>query len=262
MTSSAIGLWESIVVNYGNSYLRSSADAPLCNVSYAFTDQSGKPIATPSPVIKTLFGASSGIVPTGGLQLINDLAKDGAASFYFSKNDQGLFDYGFDNLLCFSKAFSTAPFQTQVNALAFSGNLHKTPTLIVQGGADNLIQPSQHSRPYLALNYQKEGGESNVRYLEVSHAQHFDSFLNYPAMRSYYIPLHYYFEQALDAMFNHLNTGAPLPPSQLIHTQPNIDITQALIKLPSIAANDETLKNTASYNRIRVDQDGVTIPSN
>jgi hydroxybutyrate-dimer hydrolase len=35
-----------------------------------------------------------------------------------------------------------------------------------------------------------------------------------------FIPLHRYFIQAMDLMYDHLRNGQPLPPSQVVHTTP------------------------------------------
>ena len=258
MTSSAIGLWESIAVNYTNSYLGLSVEDHLCQLSYGYTDQLGQPAATPNQVIKHLFATSSGIIPNGGLQIINDNALDGPRSLFFSKNADGQFDYGLDNLLCLQKAATSPAFTEQVDQLAFTGNLHKRPTLIVQGGSDNLIQPNQHSRAYVDLNFRAEGKHSQLRYIEVSSGQHFDAFLNYPPLRTYYTPLHGYFEQALDLMFNHFQDNGPLPPSQRILVQPAQEMNQALAKQPDIALNE--LSKLDSHRAITIDQAGVKIP--
>ncbi|MDN3640111.1 3-hydroxybutyrate oligomer hydrolase family protein [Simiduia curdlanivorans] len=259
MTSSAIGLWESIAVNYTNSYLGSSVEDHLCQLSYAFVDQTGQPIATPEAVRNHLFASSSGIIPTSGLHIINDQSQEGPRSLYFSKNQAGQLDYGLTNMLCLKQAINSPDFDAQVNQLAFSGDLHGKPALIVQGGSDNLIDPSQHSRAYLDLNYHAEGNKSQLRYIEVDRGQHFDAFLNYPPLRTYYTPLHGFFEQALDIMLAHLNSAKPLPPSQRILTEPLDDMNQSLAKQPDIALNGASLNGLRSHRAITIDKSGVTI---
>jgi hydroxybutyrate-dimer hydrolase len=59
-----------------------------------------------------------------------------------------------------------------------------------------------------------------VSYVEVTNAQHFDAFLPFPDYATRYIPLHVYFNRALDAMYDHLTKGAALPPSQVVRTTP------------------------------------------
>jgi len=65
-----------------------------------------------------------------------------------------------------------------------------------------------------------EGAASRVRYVEVTNAQHFDSFLPFAGYDTRYVPLHLYFTRAMDAMWAHLKNGTALPPSQLVRTTP------------------------------------------
>jgi len=56
--------------------------------------------------------------------------------------------------------------------------------------------------------------------VEVTDAQHFDSFLPLLGFDANYVPLHVYFIRAMDAMWAHLTQGMPLPPSQVVRTTP------------------------------------------
>ena len=107
-----------------------------------------------------------------------------------------------------------------VKQVTASGNLHNKPTIIIHGANDNLVMPNHSSRAYYGT-IMRNGLQSakNIRYYEVSNAQHFDAFLTLPKFAERYIPLHYYFEQSLDLMMAHLIDGKPLPPSQLVNTQ-------------------------------------------
>ena len=70
-------------------------------------------------------------------------------------------------------------------------------------------------RPYAALDSLKEGAASQLRYIAITNINHFGASGNFDA---HYVPLAYYEEQALDLMWNHLKTGAPLPPHPLVRT--------------------------------------------
>ncbi|TMI05055.1 MAG: D-(-)-3-hydroxybutyrate oligomer hydrolase, partial [Betaproteobacteria bacterium] len=79
------------------------------------------------------------------------------------------------------------------------------------------------SRPYFGQNRIAEGSASRLSYIEVTNAQHFDTFIDNPAVPGYdsrVIPLNVYLFRALDAMYAHLKQGAPLPPSQVVRTLP------------------------------------------
>jgi hydroxybutyrate-dimer hydrolase len=54
----------------------------------------------------------------------------------------------------------------------------------------------------------------------VTNAQHLDTLNALPGFNARFIPLHRYFIQAMDLMYDHLRNGAALPPSQVVHTVP------------------------------------------
>jgi hydroxybutyrate-dimer hydrolase len=54
--------------------------------------------------------------------------------------------------------------------------------------------------------------------VEVLNAQHLDVLNGFPGFSERYIPLHHYFNQALDLMLDHLRNGTALPPSQVVRT--------------------------------------------
>jgi hydroxybutyrate-dimer hydrolase len=101
-----------------------------------------------------------------------------------------------------------------------SANLRGKPALIVHGRSDALIPVSFNSRPYFGMNRLVEGNNSKLSYIEVTNAQHFDSFLGFPGYDARFVPLHWYYIQAMDLMYAHLSAGASLPPSQLVRTTP------------------------------------------
>ena len=58
----------------------------------------------------------------------------------------------------------------QVRAKA---DLHGKPTLILHGREDARVPATFSSRPYLGLNALREGAASQVRYVEITHINHF-----------------------------------------------------------------------------------------
>jgi hydroxybutyrate-dimer hydrolase len=81
------------------------------------------------------------------------------------------------------------------------------------------VPVNNNSRAYVALNHVVEGG-SNVRYIEVTNAQHFDTFIPFSGFDTRFVPLHVYFNRAMDAMYAQLKNGTALPPSQVVRTTP------------------------------------------
>ena len=101
-----------------------------------------------------------------------------------------------------------------------SAHLHGVPTLIVTGRSDAILAPNHASRAYVGQNQLSEGSATGVRYYEVTNAHHLDAFNAFPGFDSRFIPLHFYYLQALELMWAHLKEGKPFPASQVIHTLP------------------------------------------
>ena len=93
--------------------------------------------------------------------------------------------------------------------------------MIVQGRSDTLIPVNHASRAYLGLNAAAEGASSKLRYVEVTHANHFDSFTS--SLPTAIVPLHIYLIRALDMVYANLKSGQALPLSQVVHTTPRRD---------------------------------------
>ena len=93
----------------------------------------------------------------------------------------------------------------------------------MSGRSDTLIPVNQASRAYFGASRKADGNNSKLRYYEVTNAQHFDAFIDNAALPGYdsnLVPLHVYFNRALDLMYAHLKNGTALPDSQVIHTTP------------------------------------------
>ena len=118
---------------------------------------------------------------------------------------------------------------------------------------------NNNARAYAALNRAVEGAASQLRYIEVTNAQHFDTFLPFAGFDSRFVPLHTYFNQAMDAMWAHLKSGAPLPASQVVRTTPRGGMPGAAPALtaahvpPFVAA-------PAAANAIGFNAAGIAIP--
>ena len=156
-----------------------------------------------------------------------------------------------DLLLCLRRAYRSKAVQSGINEVTASGDLGGKPAIIIHGRGDNLIHVNHSSRPYLALNHLREGQRSRLRYYEVTRAQHFDALLRFADVSRHYIPLHYYFERAMDVMWSHLKKGRALPPSQVIYTEPGSHA--AAPDLPPIS-------RAPQRTAIRIEKSGIYIP--
>ena len=217
-----------IVMTYANTYGRFSVADNLCGFSFAYTGATGAPIA-PLPAIATIFGTGNGVPPTSGINIINNnnpAAFGGPVLDLISASpSNNRFDLNLDGALCQRELMTgTSPqarrVQHGIAEVQQRADLNGKPAIIVHGRNDTLIPVNFNSRPYYALNKQREGRRSRLSYLEVTNAQHFDAFLPFPDYATRYIPLHVYFNRALDAMYEHLTQGTALPPSQVVRTTP------------------------------------------
>jgi hydroxybutyrate-dimer hydrolase len=225
---------QAIAVTYANAYGRFSVLDNLCNYSFGATS-AGTPGPLGPTVEAAIFGSSNGIPPTPsgvGVNLINNAAPGGPKEDRVSTPDQNL-----DGALCTRSlatgkdAVTGAPLTGTagndahriaegVEDIIASGKLHRVPAIFVQGRNDGILPPNFTSRAYFGLNNVVEGSESPLHLYEVTNAHHLDSFNQFPGFDTRFIPLHRYFIQAMDLMFDHLRHGRTLPPSQVVHTTP------------------------------------------
>jgi hydroxybutyrate-dimer hydrolase len=243
---------QSIAVTYANSYGRFSVADNLCGYSFAATaasgERAGEPVAHAGHELS--FATSTGIPPTAGISLVNNVAPGGAREDRVSTSpSSGAPDMNLDGALCLrALATGTDPVSGQplqgdmlekhrrvqrgISETRLSGNLHGKPALIVNGRADAILPPNHASRAYYALNKKVEPG-SKLHYYEVTNAQHLDVLNGVSGFDARYVPLNVYFIQGLNMMWDHLKGGRPLPASQLVRTKPR---EQKDGKTPRIAA--------------------------
>ena len=222
---------QAIAVTYANTYGRFSVLDNLCNYSFGATT-AGVPGPLAPGAEAAIFGISNGIPPTSGVNLINNAAPGGAKEDRVSTPNQNL-----DGALCLRSLATGKDATTRmpltgvagdqarrigegVEDIIASGNLHGTPAVFVTGRNDGILPPNFASRAYFGLNNVVEGSQSPLHYYEVTNAHHLDSFNQFPGYDTTFIPLHRYFIQAMDLMYDHLRHGRALPPSQVVHTIP------------------------------------------
>ncbi len=267
---------QSISVTYANAYGRFSVLDNVCNYSFGATPTA----ATPGPLAPTveaqIFGSSNGIppTPTGGINLINNAAPGGPKEDRASTADQDL-----AGALCLRSlatgrdAVTGAPLGPAAEAQAHriaegvediiaSGDLHRVPAIFVTGRSDGILPPNFASRAYFGLNNVVEGSLSPLHYYEVTNAHHLDSFNAFPTYDAMFIPLHRYFIQGMDLMYDHLRNGRPLPPSQVVHTTPRGPATPpSLVAPPITAANVPPIADSPPPSALITFTDGqVKIP--
>jgi len=218
-----------VVTTYASAYGRFGVADNLCGLSFAATDASGKPVAVAAPALAQVFATGNGVPPMSTINIVNNNNPMGPLNNPSSISPSTLLqDYNIDAALCQRALWTSndawaSRVQAGVKETLRSANLRGKPSIIVAGRADTLVPVNFNSRPYFGQNRIVEGTSSKLSYIEVANAQHFDAFIDNPALPGYdsaLIPLHYYLLQALDRVYANLTTGAPLPPSQLVRTTP------------------------------------------
>lgn len=264
---------QAIAATYVAAYGRFSVTDNICGYSYGNTDAAGLP-TVPSPALPILFAVGNGVPPMTGVNLIYNRSVGGPRADALAVSpSSSKADYNLDGALCLrALAIGRDPVSgvglageslrqalrvaVGVQEVLANGVLHGKPTLIVAGRADALVPVNHGARAYYALNQRMEGGRSRAHYIEVTHGQHFDGFLALAGFPTRFIPLHYYFGQAMDRMYAHLRTGAPLPESQVVRTTPRTDpatpVTTA--NLPPI------VERPASDDAIRFSGNTLLVP--
>lgn len=229
---------ESIAMLYANAYGRFSVADNLCGYSYSagVTGTGAAPTELDLQRLKRIFATGNGIPPTEGVTIFNNNAQGGPAENRGSTSMLGTRDQNLAGALCLRRLATGVDEQGRpltgaelerhqrvmagIAGVRGSGDLQGKPTIIVHGRSDAILPPNHTSRAYYALNQYVEGGQSQLRYYEVTNAQHLDAFNGFPGFSNRYVPLHYYFNDALDRIYDHLVNGSELPPSQVIETTP------------------------------------------
>jgi hydroxybutyrate-dimer hydrolase len=227
------------------------------------------------------FATANGTANGAPATVVYNNAVGGARSWQLAVSPStGVADFGLDNALCqralvtgtnpvtgavlTAASTPTLAQSTAVRAgiaeVLLSGGLRAKPTIIVAGRSDALVPVNNNARAYTAYNRVVEGSASRLSYIEVTNGQHFDTFLPLGGFDTRFVPLHPYFNQAMDAMYAHLKSGAALPPSQVVRTTPRGGVALAAPALT--AANVPPFSATpAAANQITFSGTTLAVPN-
>lgn len=247
-----------IVMTYVNTYGRFGVTDNVCGYSLAATDAAGNVVAQNAVVQAGLFASGNGVPPTAGVNVVYNDSLGGAKIDFLAVSPlSGTADFALDGALCMrslvtgSDAVSGASLFGPMKAwsdrvragiaeVQLTAKLRGKPAIVVAGRNDTLVPVNHAARAYYGKNQIVDGAGSKLRYVEVTNAQHFDSFLSFGVFLGYdtrYVPLHVYFGRAMDAMYAHLKNGTALPASQVVRTTPRGSAPQMeASNVPPIAA--------------------------
>ena len=226
---------------YTMAYGRFDAAANLCNTSFAAAAATGDVIAATPAALAQSAAVANGTANGSPATVIYNDSVGGAKSWLMAVSPStGKADLGLDNALCqYALASGTDPVSKQplsatstptksqsdavrkgMGEVKVTGNLRGKPAIIVAGRSDALIPVNANARAYAALNSGVEGSKTQLRYVEVLNAQHFDAFLPFAGFDTRFVPLHGYFNQAMDDVWAHVKNGKALPGNQVVRTTP------------------------------------------
>jgi hydroxybutyrate-dimer hydrolase len=236
----ALGNGPILSAMYPVMYGRFSVLDNVCNTSFAAVNAAGAPVA-PAPAAKAQsFATGNGTANGAPVSVVYNDAVGGASAWQFARSPStGVADFGLDNALCqralvtgvdaatgaaltaasMPTAAQSAAVRAGIAEVLVTGKLRGKPTIIVAGRSDALVPVNNNARAYAAFSRGEGADARRLSYIEVTNAQHFDAFLPFAGFDSRFVPLHPYFNQAMDAMYAHLRSGQPLPPSQVVRTR-------------------------------------------
>lgn len=230
-----------VAAGYVIAYGKFSVSDNVCGLSLANVDAAGNVAAQVPAVQASLFSTSNGL-NTGGEVIYND-SVGGARSYHIGVSPStGRMDGSLDAFLCLrnmvtgvdtvtggplsgAAAASSQRVRAGMAETLLTGNLRNKPTVIVAGRSDALVPVDHAARAYTAFNSRAESN-ANVRYYEIENGNHFDAFLPNAAgggVQGYdalLVPVHVYFNQAMDLVWARLTGNATLPASQVVRAVP------------------------------------------
>jgi hydroxybutyrate-dimer hydrolase len=243
----------------------------------------GVPIAPDATAKAQSFAVANGTANGSPVTPVYDDSEGGSKAWQFAvSKSTHTADFGLDTALC-QRALVTGvdpvtgaaltagstptlaqsqAVQAGIREVTANGNVRGKPTIIVAGRSDALVPVNNNARAYVALNRVAEGAGTDLHYIEVTNAQHFDTFIPLSGFDNRFVPLHVYFNQAMDMMYAHLRTQSPLPASQVVRTTPRGGVPGAAGGAPALtAANIPPISaNPAAADRIGFSGTSIAVP--
>lgn len=193
--SVAFDLYRAVAVTYASAYNRSDVGQHPCGYDFSALDN-GAPRAATEAERAAWFSDASGVPPSAGVMIVDSMT--------------GGADPTFNGLMCLRRMFDAHGYPTFDASIAATEALpprEGLPVIVVHGTDDGLIPPAFTSDPYVAAA--RAAGRA-VTYWQVEKGQHFDAFLALPSYGARFAPLLPYVYRALDNVWAHLDTQAPL----------------------------------------------------
>ncbi|MBC7995959.1 MAG: hydrogenase, partial [Rhizobacter sp.] len=225
-----------IAAMYTTGYGRFSLTDNQCGTSFAQVNGTGDVVAVSATTKAASYALANGTANGTPASVVYNDSEGGAKSWAFAVSPSThMADFALDAALCAralvtgvdtvtGAALSTVSTPTLAQSQAvragigevlLNGNLRGKPALMLAGRNDALLPINHSERAYTAYNRLVEGSTSQLRYIEVENAQHFDAFIPFSGFDTRFVPLHVYFIHGMNAMHARLTLGTALPESQV-----------------------------------------------
>ncbi len=252
--------YASLAYTYASAYGGFSVVDNLCDYSLAATRSSTGRITTLSTANRaTVFADSNGAPPAQSsiIKLVSNTGGNGnGINILDHEDDNGVQDEFLDGARCLRSLYTgttgigvglgtslTGTNETRYNRVQngqaevfASTNLRNKAAIIVQGRNDPLANVNFHARAYYGRYQATHTDNSQLVYIEVKNAHHFDGY-NARYTLNTQAPLHYYFSAALDRMLSYVRNGSSLPNSQVVATTVPSTGTLSSDNLPSFGSS-------------------------
>ena len=211
--SVAFDLWRAVAATYASSYARTAAADMPCGFRFHALDAKGQPREPTAAEVQAWWSDASGIPPGADVGLFDPQAAGADPTFAGLQCLRALWT-GDDAL--------AGRVRAGVDATRATLPARHLPVLVMHGADDGLVPEAFSGGAY--ARWAQAGGR-DVRYWRIAHAQHFDAFLGLPPLATRYVPMLPYGYRGLDAMWDHVAHGKPLPANATI--QPTLRTANA-----------------------------------
>ena len=190
--STGFDLWRSILAGYVSAYARTPVGANPCGFYYTADDAQKKSRAA-TATEKAMWWSDASGIPTGaGVNLHHDNPDIYA------------------QIQCLAEKRNDPTVAASILATRSAAPANRNlPVFVVHGKSDGLVPIQYTSIPYVAMT--RASGHQRIAFWQIDNAQHFDAFLAFPGYGDKFAPLLPHVYGALDAAWNTVVNGAPMP---------------------------------------------------
>jgi hydroxybutyrate-dimer hydrolase len=206
--STGFDMWRALAVTYASAYGRHGVDGHPCGYRFAAQHLDLSPRPATAVERAAWWSEASGLPPGQGIGIVDPSFAPPGFGFPGLRRLRALWE-GDDA--------DARRVQAGIAATRARPPREGLPVVVVHGIDDGLIPIAFSSAPYVEA---ARAAGRDVRFWQVRHAQHFDSFLGLPDLATRYVPLLPYVHAALDRVAAFLEGEGALPGDAVVEPTP------------------------------------------